>query len=403
MTQSLLEPPTVRAQATPAQRLRNSTAAVRVSLRWLGVRKTLTPEQKTQAAESFGAEGDYLSARKKLLDTRHPAYKEVTAVRGKVVAYWKGCTLPFPEPGIRLIRQQQVSEFNQKLLDLRAELYDAVVHLDRQYGELQSAAQKRLGRLFNPADYPSSLQGLFEIDWDWPSVEPPDYLLQLSPDLYEQEKSRVSARFEEAVQLAEQAFLSEFAKLVAHLTERLDSAGSERKVFRDSAVANLTEFFGRFRSLNVRSNQELDDLVARAQRAVQGIQPQALRDSQALRQQVTAQLSRVQTAVDSMLVDQPRRRIVRSMASGNGAGHQLLVDGRGQVQCLYGELIDLATLGTMSIRRASHVEPDDDGSWWADLAPVGGPRLGPYAKRSEALQAETAWLLRCLLPGETRR
>ena len=81
---------------------------------------------------------------------------------------------------------------------------------------------------------------------------------------------------------------------------------------------------------------------------------------------------------------------------------QLLIDGQGQVQCLYGELIDLATLGTMSIRRASHVEPDDNGSWWADLAPVGGPRLGPYAKRSEALQAETAWLQRCLLPGEPR-
>jgi hypothetical protein len=81
---------------------------------------------------------------------------------------------------------------------------------------------------------------------------------------------------------------------------------------------------------------------------------------------------------------------------------QLLIDGEGQVQCLYGELIDLATLGTMSIRRASHVEPDNDGSWWADLGPVAGPRLGPYTKRSEALQAETAWLQRCLLPDEPR-
>src|ERR1700675_2134915 len=154
MTATLLDPPPVRASPTPAQRLRTSTAAVRVSLRWLGVRKTLTPEQKTQAAESFGAEGDYLSARKKLLDTRHPAYKEVTAARGKVLAYWKGCTLPFPEPGIRLIRQQQVSEFNQKLLELRAELHGAVAQLDRHYGELQGAAQQRLGRLYNPADYP---------------------------------------------------------------------------------------------------------------------------------------------------------------------------------------------------------------------------------------------------------
>jgi hypothetical protein len=82
---------------------------------------------------------------------------------------------------------------------------------------------------------------------------------------------------------------------------------------------------------------------------------------------------------------------------------QLRIDARGEVCCLYGELIDLASLGTVSIQRASHVEPDRDGFWWADLAPVGGPRLGPHAKRSEALQAETSWLERYVLPSDPRR
>ena len=45
--------------------------------------------------------------------------------------------------------------------------------------------------------------------------------------------------------LAEQAFVSEFAKLVSHLAERLSGSDGERKVFRDSAVTNLTEFFER--------------------------------------------------------------------------------------------------------------------------------------------------------------
>jgi hypothetical protein len=60
--------------------------------------------------------------------------------------------------------------------------------------------------------------------------------------------------------------------------------------------------------------------------------------------------------------------------------------------CLYGEAIDLESLGPLSIRRASHVEPDPAGRWWADLGPSGGPRLGPYRRRSEALRAEEAWL-----------
>jgi len=321
MTQSLRDAPRVRTSASPAQQLRTTTAAVRVSLRWLGVRKTLTPDQKTQAAESFGAEGEFLSASKKLLDTRHPAYKEVTAVRGQVLAYWKGCTLPYPEPGVRLIRQRDVEPFNQKLVELREELRNAVARLDRHYGELQSAAEQRLGRLYNPADYPPTLEGLFEIDWDWPSVEPPAYLMQLSPELYEQERLRVAARFEEAVKLTEQAFISEFAKLVAHLTERLSTGNDgQPKVFRDSAVANLTEFFERFRSISVRSNEELDALVDRAKRVVQGVDAQDLRDNTSLRQEVAEQLSRIQTAVDGMVIEQPRRRIIRSTSS-NGSHH----------------------------------------------------------------------------------
>ena len=93
MSVSTIRPADSASSMTPAQRLRLTTAAVRVSFTWLGVRKTLTPQQKSQAAESFGAEGDFLSARKKLLDTTHPTYKEVTAVRGRVSNYWKFLTV----------------------------------------------------------------------------------------------------------------------------------------------------------------------------------------------------------------------------------------------------------------------------------------------------------------------
>src|SRR3954469_23087097 len=111
MTMTLLDQP-ARATSTSAERLRVTMGAVRVSFTWFGVRKTLTNEQKNQAAEPFGAEGEFLSARKKLLDTKHPAYKAVTAVRGKVLSYWRGLILPYPEPGVRLVRQEQIQPFH---------------------------------------------------------------------------------------------------------------------------------------------------------------------------------------------------------------------------------------------------------------------------------------------------
>ncbi len=71
---------------------------------------------------------------------------------------------------------------------------------------------------------------------------------------------------------------------------------------------------------------------------------------------------------------------------------ELVVGKDGGVRCIYDEALDLRALGKLQITRASHVEPDRDGNWWADMGPVGGPVLGPYASRSEALQAERGWL-----------
>ena len=309
---SVLDEPRSQASTSASDRLRSTMAAARLSFNWLGVRKSLSSSQKDQAADSFGAEGKFLSAGKKLLDTSHPAFKAVTAVRSQAVAYWKGISLPFPEPGIRLIPQGSIDEFNERMSCFRDELDEAVLELNEHYDELRHAARERLGDLFDLSDYPTTLVGMFAIEHDFPSVEPPPYLRQLSPELYQQECQRVQSRFDEAVQLAEQAFIEELARLVDHLSERLSgSADGKPKVFRDSAVTNMAEFFERFRGLNVRSNEQLDELVRNAQRVVQGVEPQQLRDSQTLRQTISTQMAAVQAGLDQLLVDRPRRNIQR--------------------------------------------------------------------------------------------
>jgi hypothetical protein len=309
---TLLDEPTTIPSTTPAHRLRTSTAAVRLSFTWFGVRKSLSAEQKAQAAESFGAESDCLSAAKRLFDTKHPAFKAVAAIKNRATGYWKSLSLPYPEAGVRLVHQDRVEPFDIQMNWFQQELTNAVDALDERYHELQSAARQRLGTLYNPADYPESLRGLFSMDWEFPSVEPPDYLMQLNPELYEQECQRVAARFDDAVQLAESAFTEELTKLVTHLTERLSGQNDGKpKVFRDSAIENLTEYFNRFRQLNVRSNDQLDELVDQAQQIVQGVQPQTLRDNHVLRQTVASELAEVQNMLDDLLVDRPRRNILR--------------------------------------------------------------------------------------------
>ena len=70
----------------------------------------------------------------------------------------------------------------------------------------------------------------------------------------------------------------------------------------------------------------------------------------------------------------------------------LVISPGGTVRAVYSEEIDLDSLGPVVITRASRVEPDERGCWLADLSPVVGPVLGPFRRRSEALEAELAWL-----------
>lgn len=74
----------------------------------------------------------------------------------------------------------------------------------------------------------------------------------------------------------------------------------------------------------------------------------------------------------------------------------IIVDSNGTVRAIFND--DLfsalsADAERVETRRASHVEPIPGGPWWrADMSPVGGPVLGPYATRWFALKREVEWL-----------
>lgn len=73
---------------------------------------------------------------------------------------------------------------------------------------------------------------------------------------------------------------------------------------------------------------------------------------------------------------------------------QVRVDGQGKVRFIYDEkLIErFKDKGKVSIKRASYVEPNEDGSWYVDLGPVKGPRVEGFKTRSDALAYEVEYL-----------
>lgn len=118
---------------------------------------------------------------------------------------------------------------------------------------------------------------------------------------------------------------------------------------------------------------------------------------------------------------------------------KIVIGKGGEIRHLHDDRVTaaLSKLGTSSLERASHVEPlnellsipgaqrwlwkhlqrttgcgPDEANkklaemsrleWWADLRPVGGPILGPYAGRDAALSAEKEWLESHGVPSQVK-
>jgi hypothetical protein len=68
----------------------------------------------------------------------------------------------------------------------------------------------------------------------------------------------------------------------------------------------------------------------------------------------------------------------------------------GRIHFIYDDAMrPLMDQGKTEVRRASYVEPINTPvgvKWQADMSPVGGPVLGPFDLRQQALDREIEWL-----------
>jgi hypothetical protein len=291
---------------TSAQRLRITMAACRVRFTWLGVEKTLTAEQNARAAQRFQAAPDFLRATKRLIDVHHPTFRALTSIRGQIESYWRGLTLPFPEPCLRLIPLDRIEAFDRQMNAYRMQLQDAARELERDLDQVKAEAVRQLGSLFDSADYPATVEDLINCRWDFPNLEPAANLSWLSPSVHQWEEYRIQNLFEEAVQMAEGMFYREFTRLVAHLVDRLavQSDGTP-KVFRDGAVDDLIGFITGYWGFHLTTDDRLDELIDLVERTMQGVTPKRLRDHPGLRRTVASRLSWVQASLAAMAVDPP--------------------------------------------------------------------------------------------------
>lgn len=304
-------------------RVLNSYTATRLSRNRWGITKAFGKIQKQQAANVFKANADKISAGKKLINTKNKYYREVDEILNEAYEYWRSSTRVYIEEGIRLVKNSELQNLQDRISFRSGILKDAVDEMVNHWDEVKNEAKDGLQDLFNPSDYPDDVAARYSIVLEPVNINPPDHLAELNPKLYEEQLRRRDERIQASLVLHDQLMAIEFHKLISHLNEVL-SPGSDgkRKMFKSSSIDNVREFTSKFRQLSEGTDKELEELIDQAEKILSNSNgdgsymprtAEELRASDFLRNQVVSGMTDLQKNLDNLLVNPSRRAFSASV------------------------------------------------------------------------------------------
>ena len=146
----------------------------------------------------------------------------------------------------------------------------------------------------------------FDFQWRYLSLDIPQ---TLTAGMVEREREKAKADVAAEVDEIRLALRTSFAELVQHAADRLAPVQDGKpKIFRDSLIKNMEEFFHYFQAKNLTEDVELESLVEKARAALNGVTPDVLRDSDNLRLEVQRTMTQIKETMDQNLLLKPSRR-----------------------------------------------------------------------------------------------
>ncbi len=271
---------------------------------WQAKRK-IKPDQLAGTSVS----PEWLSATKKLVDpdSLKPISKVVNAAR----SYLARVSLPFPIQGMVFVPKEMISKVDGNLNHHKTDFDQEVEGFTEKYERLREVATMYLGELFNEFDYPPDIRRKFSFVWRFVILDLPNGNTRLlAPEVYEREKCKFIQTMEEARELAIQSLREEFSEMVQRITERFASGpDGKTKIFKNATVHNFYEFFQTFKDRNIFRDDQLAELVERAQGILGNQSADTIRVNDNLKDRIKEGMQTVETAMSEIL-SMPRRKII---------------------------------------------------------------------------------------------
>jgi hypothetical protein len=270
-----------------------------------GATRKIKPSQLSDRPIS----SDWFRANKKLVDC--DALRPIKKVANMTRSYLSGVSLPFPIHGMVFMPKEMISRVDGKLNEYKEDFNSSVDLFIRRYDDLREMAMVYLGDLFNETDYPVDIRSKFSFVWRFVILDVPNgNTALLAPEVYEREKEKFVQTMEYARELAIVSLRDEFGSMVGRITERFTTGpDSKPKVFKNGTVNNFYEYFETFKERNIFKDDQLAELVDRAQSVLGGRSAESIRSNEALKEQIRGDMQSVENVMTDILT-RPRRKIM---------------------------------------------------------------------------------------------
>lgn len=260
---------------------------------WTGRKMDKKVSEEVDATKGTKARaGNY---HKKLLagsDKLEKIQKIVSAVRT-----WNySNTLPWSDGGSRLLPMKNFFEYKAMLNNFEQQYQQAVDEFLQEYPQLVSTSAFTLGSLFDRGEYPDaeSLRNKFGFKYVFcPVPDAGDFRIDVEEEakaeLQQQYKSYYETKLAEAMQDA----WTRLHDTLKHLSERMDYTDESKKKFWDSTITNATELCSLLSNLNVTNDPKLEDARRKLEKALAGVKPEDIRESEAIRTNVKSKVDEI--------------------------------------------------------------------------------------------------------------
>jgi len=192
-------------------------------------------------------------------------------------------TLPWDDGGGRLLPSKNFLDYSKKMRELKERYEQAVRDFLSNYESYRDDAAVKLGRMFNPADYPgrNEIERKFGFGTD---IEPvptsADFRVSLQSSESARIKSELDARVKERVAEATRDLYVRLNEVVGKFAEKL---ADKDAIFRDSLVENVVELVNLLPKLNVANDSKLEALCTETKKKLLAMEPDSLRKDEVVR------------------------------------------------------------------------------------------------------------------------